>query len=195
MTIDEIIFEVNEVYREIEEQMALITSKSKIKCPDFCNLCCNKNDIEASPIEFFPLAAAIYESGDIDDILIRLDESDKTGYCVLFSPDAWKEGNWACQYYNNRGLICRLFGFGYRLNREGFPELVTCKYLKENFSSAMERELKSGLESNDSIPIFRNYSMKLFSIDPDLALQQLPINKAIRVALEKMYFHYTHGLK
>ena len=191
MDSDKIVSDVEKVFRELDEHLALTISKTGMKCVHLCNACCLNTDIEASLIEFIPLAAWLYESGKVDEFLARLDQSEETGYCVLFSPEAWKEGNWGCQNYEKRGLICRLFGFGYRLNREGIPELVTCKIMKENCPDAVAKARLSGLETPDDVPVFRNYSMQLYSIDPDLAIRQYPINKAIRLAIEKLYFHYA----
>lgn len=195
MAFDKIVLAVDNVFKELDEHIEKITSETGMKCIHLCGDCCRKTDIEASPIEFIPLAASLYESGKVDEFLAQLDRSDETGYCVLFSPEAWKDGNWGCLNYEKRGLICRLFGFGYRLNREGIPELVTCKVMKHSCPEAVAKARRIGVETPDVIPLFRNYSMQLYSIDPDLAIQQLPINKAIRVAIEKLYFHYTHGAK
>jgi hypothetical protein len=63
--------------------------------------------------------------------------------------------------------------------------------MKESCPEAVEKARLSGLETPDEVPVFRNYSMQLFSIDPDLAIRQYPINKAIRLAIEKLYFHYA----
>ena len=35
-----------------------------------------------------------------------------------------------------------------------------------------------------------HYFMKLLAIDPDLAVPQMPINQAIRTAIEKLYFYF-----
>jgi len=195
MAFDKIVLAVDKVFKELDEHLEKTTSETGMKCIHLCGECCRKTDIEASPIEFIPLAASLYESGKVDEFLAQLDRSDETGYCVLFSPEASNQGNWSCLNYEKRGLICRMFGFGYRLNREGIPELVTCKILKESCPKAVAKARWMGIETPDVIPLFRNYSMQLYSIDPDLAIQQLPINKAIRVAIEKLYFHYTHGVE
>jgi hypothetical protein len=181
---------VQQVYRELDNHLFETTAKTGMRCVPLCSLCCSTKNIEASPLEFIPFAAWLYESGKVDEFLIRLDKSDQTGHCPLFLPDAWREGKGACWKYDKRGLICRLFGFGYRLTRDNLPDLVTCKVLKENDPEGIAKAGRFGIENPDSIPLFRNYSMQLYSIDQDLALPQLPINKAIRLAIEKMYFHY-----
>ena len=195
MVSDEIVLAVEEVYAELEKHLEKIISHTRMKCLHLCNACCNKTGIEASPIEFIPLAAYLYQTGQIDEFLIRLDESDKTGYCVLFSPEAWKNGEWACLQYEKRGLICRLFGYGYRLNREGIPELVTCKVLKELCPEEIAQARLLGIEKPDMVPLFSNYFMQLYSINPDLGTTLMPINQAIRKAIEKLYFYYAPGME
>jgi Fe-S-cluster containining protein len=195
MIFDDIVLAVDKVFRELDEHIEKTTAKSGMKCIHLCSSCCRKTDIEASPIEFIPLAVSLYESGKVDEFMIMLDRSDETEYCVLFSPDAWKEGKWACMNYEKRGLICRLFGYGYRLNRDDIPELVTCKIMKESCPEAVTKARRLGIKAPDSVPLFRNYSMQLYSIDPNLATQQLPINKAIRLAIEKLYFNYAPGIE
>jgi len=190
MVSNKIALAVEQVFKELDEHVALTASKTGMKCTHLCNACCLKTNIEASPIEFIPLAAWLYETGKIDEFLILLDKSDKTGYCPLFLPEAWKTGNWACLQYDKRGLICRLFGYGYRMTREALPELVTCKVLKNSLPESVEKAHQLGLQNPGDIPLFSNYSMQLYSIDPDLAIQHLPINKAIRLAIEKLYFQY-----
>ncbi len=195
MVSNKIVLAVEKVFRELDEHMLLTTSITGMKCAHLCDLCCRKKNIEASPIEFLPLAAWLYETGKVDEFLTRLDESEESGRCPLLIPDAWKNGNGGCWNYEKRGLICRLFGFGYRLTREDQPELVTCKILKERSPEDVARAQQLGIEKPDQIPLFRNYSMQLYSIDPDLALNQLPINKAIRLAIEKLYFQYSPDIE
>ena len=185
---------IEKLFTELDDHLTQTTMKTGMKCAHLCNACCRTKNIEASPAEFIPLAAALYETGRIDEFLTLLDKSDENGNCPLFLPNAWKEGMGGCWDYEKRGLVCRLFGFGYRLDREGQAELVTCKVLKDSTPVAVNKARQLGYESADTIPLFRNYSMQLYSIAPDLALQQLPINKAIRIAIEKLYFHYPEGI-
>lgn len=191
MVFDKIVFEVEEVYRELEGHIEHVTSQTGMKCPHLCSACCRNTEIEATPIEFIPLAAWLYETGKVDEFLTGLDQRDETGYCVLFSPEASKEGKWGCLQYEKRGLICRLFGIGYRLNRENMPELVTCKVMKEVCHDGVSKARLLGAGPPGTVPLFRDYSMRLFGIDLDLSTRLMPINQAIRIAIEKLYFHYA----
>jgi len=67
--------------------------------------------------------------------------------------------------------------------------------MKESCPDAVARARESGIETPEEVPLFRNYSMQLYSIDPDLAINRLPINQAIRLAIEKLYFQYAPGLE
>jgi Fe-S-cluster containining protein len=184
-----IIEEVEKVFEELDQHISLTSSQSGLKCPDFCGMCCRKVDIEASPLEFMPLAAWLYKTGKINEFLAKLD-SPNHHWCVCFDPDATTKGVWGCNYYEHRGLICRLFGFGFRLNRENSPVLVTCKIMKSTQDLAVANAAQMAEAHPEEMPIFSNYFMRLLAIDPDLAVPQMPINQAIRSAIEKLYFYF-----
>lgn len=184
-----IVEEVEKVFDELDAHLQKTAGQSGLKCPDFCGMCCRKIDIEASPIEFMPLAAWLYKTGRVDEFLERLDRP-KHPWCACFDPDASARGAWGCQYYEHRGLICRLFGFGFRLNRESLPVLVTCKIMKSTQTEAVAKAGEMAAMHPEEMPIFSHYFMRLLAIDPDLAVPQMPINDAIRIAIEKFYFHY-----
>ncbi len=184
-----IIEEVERVFEELDTHLMLTSTQSGLNCPDYCGVCCRKSDIEASPLEFMPLAAWLYKTGKVDDFLAKLDNPTHD-WCACFDPDASTKGEWGCQYYEQRGLICRLFGFGFRLNRESQPVLVTCKIMKCTRATAVAKAGEMAAEHPDEMPIFSNYFMKLLAIDPDLAVPQMPINQAIRTAIEKLYFYF-----
>jgi len=184
-----IIDEVEKVFEELDAHLLSTAEVSGLKCPDFCGMCCRKADIEASPLEFMPLAAWLYKKGKVNDFLAKLDHPEHQ-WCACFDPDASAKGAWGCQYYAHRGLICRLFGFGFRLNRENLPVLVTCKIMKSTQSAAVTKAGEMAAANPEEMPVFSNYFMRLLAIDPDLAVPQMPINQAIRVAIEKLYFYY-----
>lgn len=184
-----IVEEVEKVFEELDRHLNRTASESGLKCPDFCGECCRKTDIEASPLEFMPLAAWLYKTGKIDGFLDRLDHP-RHDWCACFEPEAAAKKEWGCQYYEHRGLICRLFGFGFRLNRNNQPVLVTCKIMKTNLSDAVAKAGEMAAAHPEEMPIFSHYFMRLLAIDPDLAVPQMPINQAIRTAIEKMYFYF-----
>ena len=184
-----IIDEVEQVFRELDIHLKQTAVESGLNCPDFCGVCCRKPDIEATPLEFMPLAAWLYKTGKVNEFLAKLDNPNHN-WCACLDPDATTKGEWGCKYYEHRGLICRLFGFGFRLNRENFPVLVTCKIMKSTRSSAVAKAGQMAEARPEEMPIFSNYFMRLLAVDPDLAVTQMPINQAIRSAIEKLYFYF-----
>jgi uncharacterized protein len=191
MSKDSTIAAVRKVFEELDEHLSNVAQKAGLRCPAHCGFCCNKPDIEASPIEFLPLAAWLYETNQIDEYLEKL-ENNSDGLCVNFFPKAHTKGKWSCRQYEHRGLICRLFGYGFRLNRDGIPGLVTCKIMKNTIPDSVALANEIAAEIPDEMPIFRNYFMQLYAIDPEMALKQVHINEAIKMAIEILYFQYAH---
>jgi len=192
MLYSRIIDEVLSVYAGLDQHLSSVAQQNGLSCPQFCSRCCLKPDIESSPIEFLPLAAYLYKTNQVDQFLAKLD-SNEDGICVNYDADASQRKEWGCQNYQYRGLICRLFGYGFRLNREGIPGLVTCKIMKENLPVAIASANQYAETMPDEVPLFRNYFMQLYAIDPEMAVEQLPINKAIRIAIEKLFFYYRES--
>ncbi|MCE1198122.1 MAG: YkgJ family cysteine cluster protein [Marinilabiliales bacterium] len=189
MSYKRIIAEVMQLYHELDEHLALQASHSGMTCPNSCDLCCRKTDIAASPLEFLPLAASLYETGQLTAFMERL-EDPSFKWCVCFDPEAAVEGRWSCRHYPFRALICRLFGYGYRLDKEGNLVLVTCRLMKEEQPEAVGKAMQRAIDQPEEMPVFSHYSLRLMAIDPDLAVPQMPINQAARLAIEKLYFHY-----
>ncbi len=190
MRYSQLIDEVLTVYTGLDQHLTSVAKQNGLSCPQFCSRCCLKPDIEASPIEFLPLAAYLYKTNQVDEFLAKLD-GNEDGICVNYNADASQRGEWGCQNYLYRGLIGRLFGYGFRLNREGIPGLVTCKIMKENLPAAIAKANQYAEARPDEVPLFRNYFMQLYAIDPEMAVEQLPINDAIRVAIEKLFFYFV----
>ena len=184
-----VIEQVEEVFAELDLHIARTTSESGLTCPDYCGKCSRKTDIEASPVEFMPLAAWLYKTGKVNEFLENLD-NPKHPWCACFDPDAAARGEWGCKYYEHRGLICRLFGFGYRLDRDNKPVLVTCRIIKCTQSGEVTKAGEMAHANPEEMPVFSNYFMRLLAVEPDLAVPQMPINQAIRKAIEKLYFYF-----
>ena len=69
--------------------------------------------------------------------------------------------------------------------------MATCKIIKEgqaeNYGNTLDA-LKNGLY----VPIFTDYYMKLNQIDFRLGNNILPINKALKVAIEEVLHYYAY---
>lgn len=192
MRYNDIISEVEKLFSELDAHLQASSAESGLSCPQYCGRCCMKPYIEASVLEFIPLAAWLYRTGQVDEFMEKLDNPQHP-WCACFDPEASSREEWGCQYYGQRGLICRLFGFGYRLNRDEKPVLVTCRIMKTTRPGAVAKAASMAEAKPGEMPVFSNYFMRLLSIDPDLAVPQLPINEAIRRAIEKLYYYFAES--
>jgi len=141
-----------------------------------CHDCCLKKDIMASPLEFLPLAHALYKKGSADKVYDHMGNLKENVPCFFLSIKNKKGG---CAQYENRGLICRLFGFSSNTDRENNPRLITCKKIKntESYHNLTPTIMRKS-------PKFQEFYIQLEAIDFSMAGEQLQINDAIRRAIE-----------
>jgi Fe-S-cluster containining protein len=187
-TLPEKVKAVKKVYEQLNKEIAQFQKDSKLYCISGCGECCKKPDIECTPLEFLPLALQLFDEGRAEQVLEELDNK-KDSFCYLFNPHITNFGG-MCNEYPNRGLICRLFGYAARINKEGRKELVTCKLIKE---SQNENYLKTveALKQGQYIPVFSAYYTRLTGIDHTL-MEFYPINKAMKKALETVLHYYAY---
>ncbi len=176
---------VNKVFRQLETHISGFKEKSELSCVSNCGLCCSKPNIDATILEFLPAAYALYLSGKYEDIINNI-EDKKDDVCVFYNP--FSKG-WSCSNYMERGLVCRLFGFSARENKHNKLTLVTCKSIKSSIDvDKLQNKLKYA-------PKMSSYYMKLFGIEPKLAIEYFPINQSIKKALEIVILHFRYAKK
>lgn len=105
---------------------------------------------------------------------------------MFYQPDPLKNGQGRCGVYLWRPLLCRLFGFAAQKDKYGQPQLVTCSTMKSLCSYEYEQALENMHQGKLAAPLMQDYAMRLFNIDPHWGKEQLPINQAIKIALEKV---------
>ena len=142
--------------------------------------CCLKPNIEATVLEFLPAAYVLFKTGRAEEILQRFDTMQENPVCVFCNPFLAAGG---CSIYEHRGLICRLFGFGIKLDKNNRQQLTSCKTIKSTISG---EELAKHISK---APVNSAYYLRLFGIDPKLAVTYYPINEAIRKAVELVLFN------
>lgn len=181
---------VEGVLHELDDAVKGFQEWSSLKCKVGCGKCCTKPDIEATPLEFLPLAKHIWDDGKASDWIESFETNAESKVCLILNPH--QQGVGHCSEYMYRGLICRLFGFSARLNKYNKKDLLTCTTIKteqsDNYQSAQ-------LNIHESpVPMVANFYSKLSYIDPVMAQQFMPINKALLKALElvSQYFAYKN---
>ncbi|MFD2199935.1 YkgJ family cysteine cluster protein [Shivajiella indica] len=175
--------EVRQVFDELDLEIKAFLDASKLTCITGCGFCCSNPKVSASVLEFLPLAFDLYEKGKAENALELLENLGEDDHCIIYKSVSPDNGLGFCSDYKNRGLICRLFSSSYRKNKEGKKEIITCKKIKENKKDQYQ---KAAVEINGLMPIPSSsgtYS-KLYNIDFQLTSEQMPINRAIKKAIE-----------
>jgi hypothetical protein len=84
-----------------------------------------------------------------------------------------------------------LFGYAANRDKHGNLRLATCKVIKENQEEnylSTQKAISEGMY----VPVFTDYYMQLGQIDFQLGTKVMPINKALKMALEEVLQYYTY---
>lgn len=176
---------IKRVYRELDSEIEVFKAATALGCVNGCGRCCENPDVCATLLEVLPLVYELWQNGQAEVVLEKI-QADEKGWCVFYQPDPLVAGKGRCSVYPHRPLICRLFGFSTKNDKYGRPDLVTCSTMKSHCASEYARTeqlLKSG---QLAAPRMQDHAMKIFNIDPSLGQEQLPINKAVAIAIEKV---------
>ena len=180
---------VLETYREIDGKTARFQSATGLQCPEICGICCESKEVEATVIEMLPLAEEILLRKESDLLMERIetkiDSNDRT--CALVNRVAGTTVHLRCSYYQYRPLICRLFGCAARKGRSGKKELSICKVIKKSDSNALKRA-EIALNQCIDIPVYQECFMRIASMHPGMGYKLLPINYAMKAAIEYLDF-------
>jgi len=174
---------VEGVFEGLEGEMEAFKAGCSLGCPPGCGACCTFPDIEATVLEFLPLAMALADTGKAESILEEL-QHRSDARCVFFQA-LEGDGQGFCGCYPHRGMICRLFGFSALRTKEGKLRLAACRVLKTG-EPARIQEGQRRLESGVPIPVMPDYAQRLMLLDLGLGTEHLPINLAIRKAIERV---------
>jgi len=173
------------IYAEIDAQISTFQAATGLQCPSGCGKCCTNPEVETTPLEMLPLAWELLERGEANLWLDRTAEKNEQGVCVFYQPDRIVPENGRCSVYTWRPALCRLFGFAAVRTKQGKPELAACVRHKEIFPEIVETA-QTSIEQGLALPIFADFAQQIANIDPELGRSRLPINQALRVAIEKL---------
>jgi Fe-S-cluster containining protein len=181
---------VETLQRRVDREIANFKRQTCLDCDQHCIECCSYADVQATPLEFLPFAYHALKLGLIDQWFDELNRHDSP---MCFFRRSEKNA-WGCRIYPVRGLICRLFGFSAVTNKHGRPEYAACRIMKRNWPDKV-RLIKESISSGRKIPVISSYYRRLASIDPCLGQEFMPINAAMKKAIETIYFSvaYRHG--
>ncbi|TKB26896.1 hypothetical protein FCL47_06855 [Desulfopila sp. IMCC35006] len=177
-------FEVLEVYRVLDMAVAQFASRTGLSCPDGCGHCCLSEKVEATVLECIPLAFELFRTLQAEFILKRLEKNGHDKRCILYRPDMTDAGFWGCTQYKYRAVVCRLFGFAGNRDRQGIARLAMCRVMKEK-NSAGSREIELA-DPHAPLPLFVDSGLRITALHPGLGTVRMPINMALRDALLKV---------
>jgi hypothetical protein len=191
MSIEHKVKLVEELFDRLENEISTLQSQTNLHCRTGCGKCCSTPEIVASPLEFLPWAFHLFLNSKAEEMLVELSHKTNSS-CHLYRPlSVLERNNGSCSNYRYRGLICRLFGYAASKDKYGKLRLATCKIIKEeqqqNYKDA-EQAISKGLY----VPIFSDYYMHLSQIDNRLAITLLPINEALKIAIEEVLHYYAY---
>lgn len=184
-TLPQKVQQVKKVYARLDAHIESLQEDSGLRCVSGCGQCCKKPDIEASPVEFLPLALDWFDE-DVHWEKYEALKNSQDATCFVFRPHVTSFGG-LCNAYPNRGLICRLFGYSARLNKEGKKELVTCKILKDE----MPKEIARASSAKKKLPVMVHYQTRMAAIDIQLN-DRMHINQAMQKAIETVAAYYAY---
>jgi uncharacterized protein len=178
----EIVSRVMDLYAQIDKAVAEFQLKSGLRCPTACGACCPTANVEATVLEMLPLAHEILCKGRAVEWLERLSAHKEPDRCILFSKLPLPDGPGHCSVYTWRPVLCRLFGFSAVRGRTGDKTLSVCRQIKHMDPQGAT----AAMALADQAPCFVHYSTQVYALDPVLGARLMPINTALRHAVERL---------
>jgi Fe-S-cluster containining protein len=179
MDLDAICADILKHYHAVDSATSAFGKRAGLSCPPGCGQCCETPDIQATELEMLPMARSITQTGKTETLgdLSR-------GTCVFFEPGPGP-GAGRCNAYELRPLVCRLFGFAARRSKSGRAELASCRVHQTQSPEGLKRALLLAGEA----PQFQDEFTRLAGLEPGIGWELLPINVALKRALERVYLH------
>ncbi|MEZ6016351.1 MAG: YkgJ family cysteine cluster protein [Planctomycetota bacterium] len=178
------IVRVRDRFDAVEREVEAFVAASSLACPAGCGACCLSPEIEATSVELLPMAQALVDEGRAASVLEALAAAPRSGPCIMYAPDPSDPQRGRCTAYATRPLLCRLFGFGTRRERSGRVELVACRTMR-----AADPTGVADVAANDVLlalaPVMADHAHALGTDFPGDAAHAVPINDALRSALER----------
>lgn len=191
MSIESKVRRIEHLFDCLDNEISQFQSQTRLHCISGCGKCCTKPDVEASPLEFLPWAFQLFLNKEAEITLAEL-SNRANSICYIYQPLSLLDSySGSCGNYKYRGLICRLFGYAATKDKFGQLRLATCKIIKENQNANYNRA-EQAIANGMDIPVFTDYYMKLSQIDFHLGNTILPINQALKVAIEEVLHYYTY---
>jgi Fe-S-cluster containining protein len=187
----EIVSGVMDLYARIDKAVTEFQLKSGLRCPPGCGSCCPAADVQVTILEMLPVANEILCNGEAADWLERLAALPESGRCVLYVEQSAPGAAGHCGFYSWRPALCRLFGFASVRSRAGTKALSVCKHIKQIDPQGAAAAMALAEEA----PCFVHYSSQVYALDPVLGSRLMPINAALRNAIERLGLNFSFAYR
>lgn len=175
---------VEAVFDDLEQTFSNYQQQTGLTCLSGCGACCNNPKVEATPLELLPLALHYYDLGQAEQMLADLQQY--SGFsCFHYKRHSLDGLAGQCSVYRQRPAICRMFGAASVGSKDGKGRLSVCKVIKQERPDAYESVIAS--DCTDA-PRMSHGKSRIQQLDFRLGQQDMPINEALIVALEKVLF-------
>ncbi len=181
---------LQKVLQKIDQKLLEIQKQTGLVCPFGCGSCCNNPNIEVSPLDWIFQAEIILETGTLEATLRKLEGQEKHSVCIYYNSDPGYRGSGRCLVYENRPVVCRLFGFSAVRDKNGLKKASICKIHKEALPNE-SRKFALLAERTDFVPVFSEIYTEFLGIKPNWG-EQMPINLALKKALEILVLDYRN---
>ncbi|CAA0296587.1 Fe-s-cluster oxidoreductase [Alteromonas alvinellae] len=193
--------QVMDVYQSLSQEFSAYQSSQSLNCVEKCGACCNKPDIEVSPLEMLPYALHLFDTGQAEQVFDEL-QSYNGFACKQYQRLSLDGTEGYCGIYEYRPGICRMFGAAGYKTKSGKATLSVCKPIKqavpEKYAAALIAIQPAWGQSHDSDPMstmsissskppmIAEGRQRLAQLDYELGDKLMPINDALRYILEKI---------
>jgi Fe-S-cluster containining protein len=182
MNIREFSQDLQKIYDQMWDAFSQYQAASGLNCLVGCGKCCNNPEVEASVLEMFPLALRILDENKLEEWMDKLEEPAQD-HCLMYEPHSPDGSKGQCGVYKERPSLCRMFGVAGFYNKHQEVTLSVCKLIREKYPDLTKiRES----EVSDKTPMLITWSYRLAQIDPGLIQDRMPINQALKKALERI---------
>ncbi|MBX3374303.1 MAG: YkgJ family cysteine cluster protein [Phycisphaeraceae bacterium] len=171
---------------EIDAETRAFGARTGLACPPGCGACCLSPDVETTPADMIPMAGALLDAGHAAAVLDRLTDRPGRAPCVLYQPDPLDPRRGRCAMYARRPSICRLFAFAGRRDAEGTPQFTPCRVHMETLPDRARTARDDVRAGTIPLPIFADHAARVAMLAPGAMARTMPINDALRGALEKV---------
>lgn len=175
--------QVMAVFETLSEEFGEYQSATGLTCTKGCGACCNKPDIEVTPLEMLPYAFHLFDQGLAESTLDAL-EAYSGFACMQYQRQSLDGKKGYCGIYTWRPGLCRMFGAAGYKTKTGEATLSVCREIKQQLPERYANALI--MTDRPSPPMISSGQQRLAQLDYALGEKRMPINDALKYVLVKI---------